>query len=359
MYHQAANNPFLSYSSADSDAFLAYDHSQASLSDQIHNELFLCNQEIPEDLVQTLLAQLDSNGYFKKDRYSDTYSQTQIEQAVHILQRLEPYGCFSRSVKECLAVQCEISENPASETGAIICDYLEELANHHIQTIMKETNLSSEEIEEGLHFIQTLNPKPAANYTVQANLLVPEIKVSYHDKFEFESINQDYSLQFEDLKHPTEELKQLRQEAKQVLSALQKRNITLIQIMDTLCQIQKDFFLKDGKINYCTLEMVAKQCGLHVSTISRAINQKSFKYNDKYYPIKQLFSHSGLKEISAYTIKEKMKEIIESEDKAHPYSDEAIRKILAKENIHISRRTVTKYREQLFYFSAQKRKSEE
>lgn len=108
---------------------------------------------------------------------------------------------------------------------------------------MKETNLSSEEIEEGLHFIQTLNPKPAANYTVQANLLVPEIKVSYHDKFEFECINQDYSLQFEDLKHPTEELKQLRQEAKQVLSALQKRNITLIQIMDTLCQIQKDFFL--------------------------------------------------------------------------------------------------------------------
>ena len=56
---------------------------------------------------------------------------------------------------------------------------------------------------------------------------------------------------------------------------------------------------------------------------------------------------------------EKMKEIIENEDKAHPYSDEAIRKILAKENIHISRRTVTKYREQLFYFSAQKRKSEE
>lgn len=100
--------------------------------------------------------------------------------------------------------------------------------------------------------------------------------------------------------------------------------------MDTLCQIQKDFFLKDGKINYCTLEMVAKQCGLHVSTISRAINQKSFEYNDKYYPIKQLFSHSGLKEISAYTIKEKMKEIIESEDKAHPYSDEAIRKLLPK-----------------------------
>lgn len=129
--------------------------------------------------------------------------------------------------------------------------------------------------------------------------------------------------------------------------------------MDTLCQIQKDFFLKDGKINYCTLEMVAKQCGLHVSTISRAINQKSFEYNDKYYPIKQLFSHSELKEISAYTIKEKMKEIIENEDKTHPYSDEAIRKILAKENIHISRRTVTKYREQLFYFSAQKRKSEE
>ena len=61
--------------------------------------------------------------------------------------------------------------------------------------------------------------------------------------------------------------------------------------------------------------MVAKQCGLHVSTISRAINQKSFEYNDKYYPIKQLFSHSGLKEISAYTIKEKMKEIIAAKNR--------------------------------------------
>lgn len=356
LYKQAQTNPFLNFTSTQADTFLEYEHEQITLHDKINQELLLSNKTIPNDLVEGLIRQLDSNGYFKNTEFNLSYSNVQIQQAISILQRLEPYGCFSRDLKECLSIQCELSENPTSETGLILCDYLKDLATHNIQKIIDNTNLTYEEIEEGLHFIQTLNPKPAANYSIESKPLLPEIRVTYHEKFEFELINQDFSIQFEDMQNITEELKHFRQEAKQLLSAVQKRNITLLQIMDTLCQIQKDFFLKNGPIHYCTLTQVAKKCGLHTSTISRAIQQKSFEYNNKYYPIKHLFSHSGLKKMSSDTIKSKIKYIIDQEDKVHPYSDESIRKILLKENINISRRTITKYREQLLYFNASQRK---
>ena len=355
LFKQAQTNPFLTYT-AEADAFLEYDHSTQSLYDKIEAELKNTNQTIPEDLYQYLISQLDSNGYFKTTPPISYYSEKQLQQAIYILQRTEPYGCFCRNLKESLKVQCELSENPASETGTILCDYLEDLAQHNYENIMHETDLTLDEIDEGFHFIQTLNPKPAANYSTDAPILQAEIKVMYDGDFHFEWINQNYSIQFDDMNNLTKELKALRNEAKQLLNTVQKRNVTLLQIMDTLCHIQKDFFISNSPLNYCTLEMVAKECGLHASTISRAINQKGFEFNNKYYPIKHLFCHTGFKEITSEQIKQRIKYLIQLEDKTKPLSDESIKKALAKEKINISRRAITKYREQLLIPCASKRK---
>ena len=356
LFKQAQTNPFLTYT-VEADAFLEYDHSTQSLYDKIEAELKSTNQTVSEDLYQHLISQLDSNGYFKSTPSISSYSEKQLQQAIYILQRTEPYGCFCRNLKESLKVQCELSENPASETGTILCDYLEDLAQHNYENIMHETDLTLDEIDEGFHFIQTLNPKPAANYSTDAPILQAEIKVMYDGDFHFEWINQNYSIQFDDMNNLTKELRVLRNEAKQILNTVQKRNMTLLQIMDTLCHIQKDFFISNSPLNYCTLEMVAKECGLHASTISRAINQKGFEFNNKYYPIKHLFCHTGFKEITSEQIKQRIKYLIQSEDKTKPLSDESIKKALAKEKINISRRAITKYREQLLIPCASKRKS--
>ena len=348
LFKQAQTNPFLTYT-ATADAFLEYDHSTQNLYDKIETELKNTNQTIPEDLYQYLISQLDSNGYFKSTPSISYYSEKQLQQAIYILQRTEPYGCFCRNLKESLKVQCELSENPASETGTILCDYLEDLAQHNYENIMHGTDLTLDEIDEGFHFIQTLNPKPAANYSTDAPILQAEIKVMYDGEFHFEWINQNYSIQFDDMNNLTKELRALR-------NIVQKRNVTLLQIMDTLCHIQKDFFISNSPLNYCTLEMVAKECGLHASTISRAINQKGFEFNNKYYPIKHLFCHTGFKEITSEQIKQRIKYLIQLEDKTKPLSDESIKKALAKEKINISRRAITKYREQLLIPCASKRK---
>lgn len=355
LFKQAQTNPFLTYT-AEADTFLEYDHSTQSLYDKIEAELKSTNQTIPEDLYQYLISQLDSNGYFKTTPSISSYSEKQLQQAIYILQRTEPYGCFCRNLKESLKVQCELSENPASETGTILCDYLEDLAQHNYENIMHETDLTLDEIDEGFHFIQTLNPKPAANYSTDAPILQAEIKVMYDGEFHFEWINQNYSIQFDDMNNLTKELRALRNEAKKLLNIVQKRNMTLLQIMDTLCHVQKDFFISNSPLNYCTLEMVAKECGLHASTISRAINQKGFEFNNKYYPIKHLFCHTGFKEITSEQIKQRIKYLIQLEDKTKPLSDESIKKALAKEKINISRRAITKYREQLLIPCASKRK---
>ena len=176
-----------------------------------------------------------------------------------LLRKLEPYGLFSFSLKECLSIQCLMSEKAESETGLILCDYLEELATQHYHAIIEKTELTQEEIDEGFDFIKTLNPKPAANYAQESTFLIPECKVSVEgENLQVELLKFDLSITVID----DDSLKKQRKEAETLLSALQKRNMTLLQIMNEICHVQKDFFIHHGELKHLTLEMVAEKCGL-------------------------------------------------------------------------------------------------
>ena len=272
-----------------------------------------------------------------------------------LLRKLEPYGLFSFSLKECLSIQCLMSEKAESETGLILCDYLEELATQHYHAIIEKTELTQEEIDEGFDFIKTLNPKPAANYAQESTFLIPECKVSVEgENLQVELLKFDLSITVID----DDSLKKQRKEAETLLSALQKRNMTLLQIMNEICHVQKDFFIHHGELKHLTLEMVAEKCGLAISTISRAITHKSFEFNNQYYSIKEMFIHSGTFIKNDKAIKKEITQIIEKENKLKPYSDEKIRKLLEEKDIYISRRTVTKYREECFIYNSRQRKIE-
>ena len=112
--------------------------------------------------------------------------------------------------------------------------------------------------------------------------------------------------------------------------------MTLLQIMNEICHVQKDFFIHHGELKHLTLEMVAEKCGLAISTISRAITHKSFEFNNQYYSIKEMFIHSGTFIKNDKAIKKEITQIIEKENKLKPYSDEKIRKLLEEKDIYIS-----------------------
>lgn len=330
----AKGNPFLSIDQYDS---LSYDTKQESLYDHFKKELFMTHQNVDDEILINLISMLDSNGYFKEEPVDS--------KEIHILQRLEPKGCFSRNLKECLSVQCENHPN-----ALLLCNYLNELANEEFNKITQETKLSTQEIQEAYAFIQALNPKPAAQFSKDASYSTCEIKIN--EDLSLEYLNSDIQIHFEDLKQVSEELREYRNEAKQIVSSLEKRRITLIQIMSVLCDIQKDFFLENKPLHHCTLHIVAQKCNLHPSTISRAIQNKNFEYKNRYYPIHSLFCHSNEDQI-----KNEILNIIKDEDISHPYSDEKIRKILENQNLHLSRRTIQKYREQMNIKNSTQRKN--
>lgn len=363
---QADHNPFLVMNTIgeDSDIFDVYSPKQ-SLSDALYDQLCYIEKPYKEDIVDYLLSRLNSNGYFKVSLeqliLGSCFSQKEIIKTIAVLQRLEPIGCFCFSLKECLQIQCEMHEEACSETGYILCDYLEDLALHRFALIEEKTQLSYEEIEEGFHFIQGLNPKPASNYATQSMMMIPEIRVKVEgEHLVLETVQDMFRLQLEEEIEPHHErLKRQRQEAMLIMNSLQKRKMTILQIMQFLVEKQKAFFLEKKPLCYCTLQEVAKACGLHASTISRAIQNKCFDFQTTYYPIKYLLVHGGDKTHNSNEIKNRIKKLIETEDKMHPYSDECLRKLLEKEGIMISRRTVSKYREACLLFNASQRKQRE
>lgn len=363
---QADHNPFLVMNTIgeDSDIFDVYSPKQ-SLSDALYDQLCYIEKPYKEDIVDYLLSRLNSNGYFKVSLeqliLGSCFSQKEIIETIAVLQRLEPIGCFCFNLKESLQIQCEMHEEACSETGYILCDYLEDLAFHRFAQVEVKTGLSLEEIEEGFAFIQGLNPKPASNYATQSAVILPEIRVKLvQGHLVLETVQEIFRLQLEeDMGTHHEYLKRQRKEATLIMNSIQKRKMTIMQIMEFLVDKQKAFFLEKKPLCYCTLQDVSKACGLHVSTISRAIQNKCFDFQTTYYPIKYLLVHGGDKTHNSNEIKNRIKKLIETEDKMHPYSDECLRKLLEKEGIMISRRTVSKYREACLLFNASQRKQRE
>lgn len=357
----SARNPFLSYqvSETSQSDFSMFITKQETLLDVILEQNRLEKESIPEDMIEYLTSMLDSNGYFKESLSflvsHSLYTKKQIDQGISCLQHMEPVGCYCFNLKQSLKVQCELSPEAASETGEILCDYLKELSCQDYQTIALHTDLTIDEIKEGFQFIKSLNPKPACNYATNSVALQPEAKVSIQNgHILVEMVNQDFELDV--LEHSSKELKALRQEAEKILNQIKHRNLTILQILQVLCSYQKDFFISGSALKHCTMEQVAKKCGLHVSTVSRAIQGKSFEFENRYYPIKSLLSHDGIKDMDARTIEEKIIDLIHAEDPFRPYSDAKLQSLLEKEGIDIARRTIAKYREHCGILSSSKRK---
>lgn len=357
----SSRNPFLHYHTHEESQadFTMFATQRESLLDVILEQNRWEKNGVHEDLVAYLVSMLDSNGYFKENLSllvsHSIYTKKEILQAIHHLQHMEPVGCFCFSLKESLKVQCEVSPQAASETGEILCDYLKELSCHDFFTIASHTDLSIEEIEEGFRFIKSLNPKPGCNYAKESIALQPEARVSVEKgHILVEMIHQDFELDV--FEHSSSEMKALRQEADRILNQVRKRNLTILQILQILCSYQKDFFISGAGLKHCTLEQVAKECGLHVSTVSRAIQGKSFEFKNRYYPIKKLLSHDGFMDVDAATIEEKIVDLIHTEDSFHPYSDAKLQLLLENQGIFIARRTIAKYREHCGILSSNKRK---
>ena len=141
--------------------------------------------------------------------------------------------------------------------------------------------------------------------------------------------------------------------ARYFIDAIRQRNETMMRSIEVLVGLQRDFFLQGDSmyLKPLTLKDVSDRAGYDVSTISRTFANKYVQTEFGIFPMKFFFSdkivNSDGAEISTREIKQKLREVVEQEDKTNPVTDDQLVEIMHQSGYPIARRTVAKYREQM------------
>lgn len=328
-------------------------------------------QKIGEYLIECL----EESGYLKMDMDELAkgigLSKEELEREIRFMQTLEPCGVFARDLKECLLLQVEGEEQMQRQARLLIEKYLDEIAQNKIPQISKQTGLTTAEITKTIRYIkEELEPVPGRGYGcanrneyIYPDITVKEDEKGYRiilnkEKVHTLELNREYLPMLGQV-HSSEENKYLKeqyQKAKILLQNIGKREETLAAVAEAIVDWQREFFEK-GKASLKPMNLldIAQELDVHESTVSRAVRDKYLECRWGIFELKYFFSNktSDGNNCNVLTC---IQEIIRSENKQKPLSDAKIAEQLEKKGIRISRRTVTKYREQMQIPNTQMRK---
>ncbi|MDR0814881.1 MAG: RNA polymerase factor sigma-54 [Bacteroidales bacterium] len=360
----------------------------ASFHDQLVSQLGLRNIDKREKaLAEYLIGNIDDDGYLRRplESIADDMAfslgvetnDSELEKALKVIQEFEPAGVGARNLRECLIIQVrQKAETPEIERARkILVDYFEEFTRKHYDKIMARLGITEEELKDAVAEILRLNPKPGGSYhsdkvaehifpdfildsnngvlTLTLNSRnVPELKVSQT----YTNMLSTYS---QDKKNRTKReavsfVKQKLDSAKWFIDAIKQRQTTLMQTMEAIIHLQREYFLSGGDeslLNPMILKDIADITGLDISTVSRVANSKYVQTPFGMFSLKYFFSEgmqteSG-EEVSTREIKKILQDNVELESKRKPLTDDELAAILQDKGYQIARRTVAKYREQL------------
>ncbi len=341
--------------------------------------------------VLMIIPYIDDNGYLKvpeelKNKYSNVvdylYDELKIDKdlirkAIKEIQKFDPTGVGATSVEECLWLQCVyLGFENDNILKNIIFNHLEDIASNRILNIAEAQGISENDVLSYIEFIKKLEPKPGRKYSSESTqYIVPDVIVFKVDDEYYVDLNEDgipglkINKQYAEMlknrdkieKETESYIKDKLKSALWLIKSIHNRQKTILKVAKSIVEKQRDFF--DFGVEYMkplTLKDVADELGIHESTVARVVKNKYMQtprgvFELKYFFSSKLSTSSGI-DVSAMAVKEKIKKIIESENKQKPYSDSEIVKILKSQGIKIARRTVAKYREELGIESSSKRK---
>lgn len=324
------------------------------------------------DAAVAVIGNLDADGRLNATNEEmaamQKCSEEIIEQARQAVMRLDPVGCGARDVKECLLVQLEVRGESERLAARLISDHLSDLQQHRLPHLSKQIGIDVETLLEELQFIRVLDPYPGRRYSSDEPILIsPEIYIEKLDEDD-----DDYIIYFADDGSPRLRVSQQYQQmlsqgvsnetksfirekmrsAVDLLRNIEHRRQTIYKVVESMVRRQKDF-LDHGvqHIKPMMLKDIAEDIGMHLSTVSRVVNRKYAHTPQGVIELRRFFTEGMLnedgEEVSTRIIKLQIKKLIEEEDSHNPITDDQVVKILAKDGIKLSRRTVAKYRDQM------------
>lgn len=350
-----------------------------------HLESQLGELELPAELRQMadrIVSSLDSNGYLAGSLedilppMSDPATMHLAEKALEIVQQLDPIGVGARDLRECLLLQLTPDLLMYEELCILIADHLDDLQHNRLPTIQKKTGLSFEHIQEAWVDLRTLNPKPGSSFKeVAAPTVTPDLFVDQMEdgtyKVRLEEgrtptlrINRYYRDRFLSGEATAEEKEFIKRKinaAQWLIESIEQRRNTLSRVAQAIVDHQKRF-LNEGPeaIEPLKMQQIADKVGVHVTTVSRAVGDKWVQTPRGIFALKRFFA-GGTKstdgdDVTWDAIRLKLQELVDSEDKSKPYSDDELVVQLKKHGFSAARRTITKYRKKMGIPSSRQRR---
>jgi RNA polymerase sigma-54 factor len=290
-----------------------------------------------------------------------------VERILKRVQTYDPPGIAARNLKECLLIQLQLQNNPDPIAVRMIKECFAEFISKKYEIIARKLEITLERVKIAFDLVIKLNPKPGEGvFDEKQNYVVPDLVVTQvGEKFEVFLnegnvpnfyINNEYRdmvLSRKKVDRKTREFVQKKLEsARWFINAIHQRRTTMLRTMRAIVKKQEDFF-RFGKefLKPMILQDIADEISMDIATISRVTNGKYVQTDFGVFELKYFFSQrmetNEGEEVSTKIIKAKLKEIVDSEDKRCPYSDEKLAELLESVGYPIARRTVQKYREQM------------
>ena len=297
------------------------------------------------------------------------------EGAQMIIQGLEPIGCGSLSLEECLVVQAKAKhpEDPFFEE--IITNHLGDFERRNYQAVARAMDMDQEDVIEYHKMLQDFEPWPGRAYSGDdARYITPDVYVfKVGDEWQIVQnedglpklrISSYYQrvLQSDGSDEEKKYIKGKLESADFLIKSIYKRQATIYKVVKSIMDKQRAFFDKGVEhLKPMILRDIADEIGVHESTVSRVTSNKYLQCPQGIFELKYFFnaaiSQVHGEDVAAASVKARIKQIIGAEDPRKPMSDASIVKELRKYNIDCARRTVAKYREALGILSSSKRKA--
>lgn len=376
----------------DSGSFIEYLESQMMNYDLSEEE---------EKILKYLIGSLDNRGFIDRPIATLTdelafkeyiyVSEQEVEKVLHILQSFDPAGIGARSTQECLLLQIDrqlrneeevlspLKEKILRLEREIIAHHYDLFINKNKERLKNKLGISGVQVDALFEDIKKLNVNPgfalSESSTDRVQTQIPDFIVETDPEGNIEMrlnsgevprlhVSGDYINQLKAFQaHPStltrsekEGLVYTRQKieaAQMFIESVKQRRRTLYETMKAIIELQRTFFLtkdEDDKVRL-VLEDVAKKSGYDVSTISRVCSSKCALLDGRIYPLSDFFKltrkNAVGEEIDGRRVSEMLQEIVDSEDKMNPYSDDRIVELMKQQGVTLARRTVAKYRTEL------------
>lgn len=339
------------------------------------------------DIAYFIVGSLDEDGYLRRDldslvddlafRAGINCEREDVERMLKVVQSLDPPGVGARDLRECLLLQLKAANQTPQVRLAtdILTKDFDAFASKHYNKIMQSRGIGEDDMKAVLKVILRLNPAPggsvADSYADVTEQIVPDFVLKDDDgevsfimpRFNIPEIriNKKYAAMLENARGGSDRekkeaasfVKEKMDSAKWFVEALKQRQNTLSKTMQAIIDFQRVFFETgdETKLKPMILEDIAKVTGFDISTISRVVNSKYIETPYKIYPLKYFFSEGLVnkagEEVSTRELKTVLKQIVDTEDKHKPLTDEQLVSELSAKGYNVARRTIAKYRDQL------------